>query len=639
MTTSDGFQQREALLQQAKDMRAQQRVPEALAVLKQIGGQYPQFSRLYHELGHCHVLLGDAPAALAALHEAVRINPTLPASWDMLEQLYRMLGETDQSAAAGRNLAMLKQLPAEVVVANSLYADGDRDLAEGVLRDYLRRDGANVGALRLLARICQDRDSAAEAEALLETALTLAPDYHDARFDYAMVLLHRQKHACALEQAKALLALEPDNRAYLKQLAAAGVGLGDYEGVIGLYDRLLAGPGESATEIAELRLWRGNALKIAGRLDEAIADYRAALDARQGYGVAWFSLANLKTCRFTDDDIAALHRAQAADDVQDLDRIYLAFALGKAMEDRGEYALSWQHYAHGNALRHATVRYRPDAAEACVERLRQTYTAALFATRSGWGSDDPAPIFIVGLPRSGSTLVEQILASHSRVEGTQELIEIGRYVEEICGLDAACALPLVPQAVTQVSRAQCRALGERFIDETRTYRRLGRVRFIDKMPNNMWHIGLIHLILPNAIIIDVRREPMACCFSNLKQLFGGSNQEFAYGIEDMARHYRAYLAMMDHWHTALPGRVLTVHYEDLVDDLDASVRRILAHCRLAFEPACLRFHQTRRSVRTPSSEQVRQPIGRDGLRQWQHYAQWLAPLGDMLGDALTRYRT
>ncbi|WP_428332348.1 tetratricopeptide repeat-containing sulfotransferase family protein [Novosphingobium sp.] len=639
MTPPGDFGQREAALQQAKDLRALGRLPEALAVLAGMKAQYPGFSRWYHELGHCHALSGNAPAAIETLQEAVRINPTLPASWHMLEQLYRMQGDAVQAAASARNLAMLQNLPTEIVVANSLYADGDRALAEDVLRDYLDRDAANVGALRLLARICQERDSTDEAEVLLERALEFAPDYHDARLDYVMVLLHRQRYARAGQEAAALLTREPGNRAYLKQYAAACVGLGDYEPVIDIYGQLLTGAGESATEIAELRLWRGNALRIAGRLDEAIADYRAAIEARPGYGVAWFSLANLKTWRFGDEDIAAIERAQAADDLQDLDRIYLAFALGKAMEDRAAYARSWQHYAQGNALRHQTVRYRPEAAKAGAKRLEQTYTAALFADRSEWGHDDPAPIFIVGLPRSGSTLVEQIIASHSQVEGTQELTEIGHIVTGLCGQDPACALPLHPDAVAQVSRADISALGERFIDETRTYRRLGRPRFIDKMPNNVWHIGLIHLIVPNATIIDVRREPMACCFSNLKQLFGGANQEFAYGLEDIGRHYRAYLAMMEHWHATLPGRVLTVHYEDLVDDLDASARLILAHCRLAFEPACLRFHQTQRSVRTPSSEQVRQPIDRDGLGQWQHYAQWLAPLHDVLGDALIRYRT
>jgi tetratricopeptide (TPR) repeat protein len=635
----DGFAEREAQLQQARDLRARQRLPEALAVLAAMAADYPRFSRRFHELGQCHVLLGDLPAALDALQMAVRINPTLPATWDLLETLYRRLGDTAQAAAAARNLAALHRLPTEVVVANSLYADGDNALAEGVLRDYLQHDTGNVGALRLLARICIDRGAHAEAETLLETALGLAPDYHEARFDLAAVLLHRQQHRRALAATQTLLAHDRGNRAYRKQHAAALVGLGDYEQVIDLYGHLLAQGCQSAGEAAELRVWRGNALKIAGRLAEAIGEYRAALAVQPGYGVAWFSLANLKTVRFGDDDIAALHLAQAGTDLHDADRIYLAFALGKAMEDRGDHAQAWQHYARGNALRRCTSHYRADATHAGVARLTQTYTPALFAGRGGWGHADPAPIFIVGLPRSGSTLVEQILASHAQVEGTQELTEIGDLVAEICGQDMASTLPRDPAAVARLSPAQITALGARYVDATRAYRRLGRARFIDKMPDNVWHIGLIHQILPHAAIIDVRREPMACCFSNLKQLFGGANQEFAYGSEDVASHYRAYLAIMDHWHAVLPGRVLTVHYEDLVDDLEAGVRRMLAHCDLAFDPACLHFHQTRRSVRTPSSEQVRQPIGRAGLDQWRHYAPWLGPLRAALGDAVDRYRT
>ncbi len=639
MSGPDGFDRREALLRQAQDLRLNRRIPEAIATLAQLQARYPGFSRLYHEYGHCHVALGNAPAAIDALCEAVRLNPTLPAAWDMLEQLYRMRGDTAQAATAARNLAALKQLPTEVVVANSLYADGDLRLAEDVIGDYLRKDGGNVGALRLLARICSQSDRLADAQALLESVLRQAPDYHAARLDYAMVLLHRQHFARARQEAAHLLQHEPGNRAYRKQFGAACVGLGDYAAVIDLYADLLAGPCESATEIAELRLWRANALKITGRPEDAVSDYRAALIARPGYGVAWFSLANLKTYRFDDHDIASMRAALGAPDVQDMDRIYLCFALGKALEDRGEYALSWQHYAQGNALRRRTSRYRAESAEACVQRLQQTFTAPAFTRRADYGNRDPAPIFIVGLPRSGSTLIEQILASHSQVEGTQELTEIGRYAGELCGQDADCGLSLHPEAVLQLSRGDARALGTRYLAETRDYRLLGRPRFIDKMPNNFWHIGLIQLILPRSIIIDVRREPMSCCFSNLKQLFGTTNQEYAYAIDDMARHTRAYLAVMRHWHQVLPGRILTVHYEDVIDDLEGAVRRVLAHCGLGFEPACLQFHATRRSVRTPSSEQVRQPIGRDGLTQWRHYAPWLDPLRKALGDAVTRYRT
>lgn len=629
---------RDALLREAMELRARQRLPEALATLARLQTLHPGFSRLYQERGHCLVLLRDAPAAIDALQAAVRLNPTLPASWDMLEQLHRMQGDVAQAAAAAANLAMLGQLPPEVVVANSLFSDGDLSPAEEVIRDYLRKDGGNVGALRLLARIRKERDAPGEAEVLLQSVLERAPDYHAARLDLAVVLLQQQKHLQARQEAEHLLAYDPDNREYLKQYGAACIGLGDYEAVIDLYESLLAGPCQTDTEVADLRLWRANALKITGRRQDAIADYRAALAARPDYAVAWFSLANLKTYRFTDDEIARMRAAESEPDIQDVDRVYLCFALGKALEDRHDYPSSWRYYERGNTVRRLTSRYRADTAEACALQLRRVFTPDFLAARAGWGADNPAPIFVVGLPRSGSTLVEQILASHSMVEGTQELTEIDRYAGDLCGRDPDCGLPLHPEALQGLAPGEVRALGERFLTETRAYRRQGRAFFIDKMPNNFWHIGLIHLILPRSTIIDVRREPMACCFGNLKQLFGSANQEFTYGIGDIARHYRTYLGLMRHWDEVLPGRVLKVGYEDLVEDLEGGVRRMLEHCGLPFEPACLTFHETQRSVRTPSSEQVRQPIGREGLEQWRRYAPWLASLRDTLGDALTGYR-
>lgn len=632
------IEERDALLHEARDLRSRQRIPEALAVLARLQALHPRFSRLYQERGHCHVLLADAPAAIAALGEAVRLNPTLPQSWDMLGQLYRMVGDSAQAAMAARHLAILMQLPVQVVAASSLMADGDLSPAEAIIREYLRKDGGNVGALRLLARIRKDRGAPDEAEALLQSVLDRAPDYHAARLDYAVTLLHRQNYPQALREAEHLLRHDPDNRDYLKQYGAACVGLGDHDPVIDLYERLLDGLPPVGDETADLRLWRANALKITGRRDEAIADYHAALAARPDYGVAWFSLANLKTYGFTDEEIARMRAALSRPDIPDLDHIYLCFALGKALEDRGDYAASWHYYERGNALRRAGSRYRPEEAARCVERLKRTFTAQFFADRADWGVDDPAPVFILGLPRSGSTLIEQILASHPAIEGTQELTEMGRYAGELCGRDPACGLPADPEALRRLTAADVRALGQRFLDETRTYRRLGRPFFIDKMPNNFWHVGLIHLILPRSTIIDVRREPMACCFSNLKQLFGTVNQEFTYGIEDIAGHYRHYLDLMRHWDEVLPGRVLQVPYEDVVEDLEGGVRRMLARIDLPFDPACLAFHQTRRSVRTPSSEQVRQPVGRDGLTQWRHYAPWLAPLERALGEALTDYR-
>mgnify|MGYP001627430399 CR=1 FL=1 len=634
MTGLDAREDREARLREARGLREQRREPEALALLDRLAGEHPRFSRLHQERAQVLIAMGDGVAAIAALREALALNPALPACWDMLEQLHRLRGEAAEAGLASQRLAALTQLPQAIVVAQSLLADGDLEPAEDVLRDHLREAGESVGALRLLARIRLERGAVDDAEALLAMILARAPDYREARFDYAMALLQGQKHQAARHEAERLLILDPDNRDLLKLQGAACLGLGDFEPVIDLYARLLAGPCQSADEIADLRLWRANALKAMGRGREAVDDYRAALSARPDHGVAWFSLANLKTCRFTDDDIARMRAAEARPGLADMDRVYLRFALGKALEDQADYAASWSFYARGNALRRASSRYRHDVAALCAARLKAALTAEVFTTRAGWGVDDPAPIFVLGLPRSGSTLIEQILASHSQIEGTHELTEIGRYAMELCGRDPDCGLPLNPAALLDLSADEARALGERFLDETRAYRRLGRPFFVDKMPNNFWHIGLIQLILPRATILDARREPMACGFSNFKQLFGTTNQEFSYGLDDIGGYYRIYLDLMRHWDTVLPGRVLRVDYEAVIADLEGATRRMLAHVGLPLEGACLRFHETRRGIRTPSSEQVRQPIGREGLDQWKRYAPWLEPLRAALGDAV-----
>ena len=638
MNSMGGPSDRDNLLNEARNLRLARRIPEALTKLAQLEALHPNFSRLFQERGHCYVTLGDAPSAITALGEALRLNPTLPASWDMLAQLYRLAGETDLANAAADNLAALERLPRAVVVANTLYADGDLTLADQVLVDYLKQDRGNVGALRMLARIRTALGDPKAAEALLIAALDQAPDFHQARFDYALILQQQQKYAQARAMSERLLAHDPTHRDYLKQYALACIGLGDYAAVIDVYGRLLDAPNLSGTEIADLRLWRANALKVTGRLEKAITDYHAALDARPNNGVAWFSLANLKTYRFGDADISRMRAAEAEPPKDDQDRVYLCFALGKALEDNGDYAASWEYYERGNAIRCRTRRDQPDVADACVRKLKSTFTAEVFKERAGFGLPDTSPIFVLGLPRSGSTLLEQILASHAQVEGTQELVEMNRYVTEICGQDPDCHLPLAPDALLRLTTEDARALGERYIAETRPYRHLGRPYFIDKMPHNFWHIGLIHLILPKATIIDMRRDPMACCFGNFKQLFGGSTQEYSYGLDSVARRYRAYLDLMRHWDEVLPGRVLRMQHEDVVQDLDGSIQRLLDHCGLPFDPACLTFHETRRSVRTPSSEQVRQPIRQDGLTRWRHYEPWLAPLRIALGDALIRYK-
>ena len=625
-------QNRDGLYLQAVAQRHLGDISAALATLNELERIHPRFSGLYQERGHCYVALKSAREAIEGFVRAVNINPALTASWSMLEGLYRLTGQDANAAQAASQAAALTKLPSEVLAATGLFADGESAAAEELLRAFLLRHGHHVEAMRLLARIGLAHEVLDDAQLLLEGVLELAPDYSAARVDYAQVLIERHLYAQAQEQTAKLLAADPGNRNHLTLHALTCVGLGQHERAIELYRVLLAG----ATQPAELHLSIAHSLKTLGRQADAVAEYRAAAAGRSGFGDAWWSLANLKTYRFEEAELAAMRSADASTTTSDADRVHLCFALGKALEDLTEYRQSFEYYLRGNALKRAASRYRPETVELNTRLQIEVCTAALFARHAQSGAPDPDPIFIVGLPRSGSTLIEQILASHSQVEGTHELADLPRIVLQIRGRELESDAPRYPAALAEMSPADLRRLGEKYLSDTRVYR-TGKPRFIDKMPNNFRHIGLIHLMLPNARIIDARREPMACCFGNLKQLFA-AGQEFTYSVEDIARYYRTYLELMRHWNAVLPGRVLRVQHEDLVDDLEGNVRRLLDFCGLPYEPACLEFHKTERSVRTASSEQVRQPIYREGLGQWRHYEPWLGPLRAALGDALTRYR-
>jgi predicted Zn-dependent protease len=623
---------RDLLLLAATSLRHLRRVPEALAMLERLAHVQPAFSRLHQERGLCYVQLKDAPGAIEALLQAVNLNPALPASWSMLARLYGMTGDAADAATAAEHVATLERLPADVVTATSLFADGDLDPAERIVRAFLLREGDHVEGIRLLARIAIAHDVLDEAEILLDAVLTLAPDYAAARYDYAQTLIKRQKHTEALGSTALLLELEPGNPDYRALAATAAVGLGRNDEAIGIYREMIADMPASW----DVPLWLGHALKTVARVPEAIESYRAAAAARPNFGDAYWSLANLKMYRFGEDEIARMQTQEAAATTGLVDRYHLCFALGKAFEDRGEAAESWRWYERGNALKRSESHYRPEIVETNARLQAQVCTRAFFDARQGWGAPAGDPIFILGLPRSGSTLLEQILASHSQVEGTHELSNIQRFVLDLQGRDPDLDHPRYPASLADLTADDARGLGETYLADTAAYRS-GRTFFIDKMPNNFRHIGLIHLALPNAKIIDARREPMACCFSNLKQLFA-QGQEFTYSAEDVARYYRSYLELMAHWDETLPGRVLRVQHEDVVADLEGSVRRMLDYCGLPFEADCVAFHKTERAVRTPSSEQVRQPIFRDSLEQWKAYEPWLAPLKDALGDAVTRYR-
>ena len=628
---------RDVLYLLALGQRQLTRIAEALATLAQLERFHPGYSRLYQERGHCYVAMKDAPQAIQAFLRAVTINPALPASWGMLEGLYRMCGEADDAGRAAAHVAKLKTLPQEVITATGLFSDGDLAAAEKMIRAFLLAHGDHIEAMRLLARIGAALEVFDDAELLLAAVLQRFPDYSAARYDYASVLLGRHKHSQALVELDKLLRLDPANRQYRTLHATAAVGLGDHARAITLYEDLLREAPPRSPDAAELHLSMAHSLKTLGRGPDAIGEYRAATRERPDFGDAYWSLANLKTYRFMDAELESMRMAEAAPATGLVDRYHLCFALGKAYEDRGDYAESWAYYERGNALKRAESRYRPEVIELNTANQKSVCTRKFFEQRSGYGAASTAPIFVVGLPRSGSTLIEQILASHSAVEGTQELADIPRYVLELQGRERDVESPRYPAVLAQLTIAEAARFAEKYLDDTRVYR-TGKPRFVDKMPNNFRHIGFIHLMFPNAKIIDARREPMACCFGNLKQLFA-RGQEFTYSIEDIARYYRTYLELMEHWDAALPGRVLRVHHEDVVDDLERSVRLILDFCELPFEPACVEFHRTERSIRTASSEQVRQPIFREGLDQWRRYEAWLGPLREVLGDALVRYRS
>ena len=622
---------RDLLLIAAVSQRHMGRIDDALATLERLERGHPRFSRLHEERGMGFVARRDAPRAIPSLLVAVNLNAALPASWSMLEGLYRMTGDGANAALASRHVAILARLPREVVTASSLFYDDDLEAAEAIVRRFLLQHGDHPEAMRLLARIGLAHDVLDDAETLLAGVLALEPDYRLARYEYAQTLIKRQKFELARPEVERLLALDPTHVDYRILQATLEVGVGRHEQAIALYEALRA----ELPDASDLRLWLGHALKTVGRTSEAVEAYREAARIRPDFGDAYWSLANLKRYRFTDGELAQMRQAEAAPETAAEDRWHLCFALGKGLEDRGEFAEAWDYYDRGNQLKLRDSDYRPESIEANTAGQIATCTAPFFAARQGWGDPRPDPIFIVGLTRAGSTLLEQILASHSQVDGTHELADVQRIVLGLQRTDAAGVPVRYPASLAHLTEDEARAFGARYLHDTRVYRR-DRPFFIDKMPNNFRHIGLIHLMLPNARIIDARRDPMSCCFSNLKQLFA-QGQEYSYGVENIARYYRTYLDLMAHWDAVLPGRILRVQHEDVVDDLEGSVRRLLDHCGLPFEPACIAFHETRRSVRTPSSEQVRQPIFRDGLDPWRNFEPWLDPLREALGDALERY--
>ena len=604
----------------------------ALGLLEPLARAHPGAARTYYELGLARAGSGDREGGVAALRQAVSLNRELAEAWRALgDELFRCGDVAGSEAAfAGHRRATLHD-PRLKAVADALTAEAP-ERAEALLAPYLAEQPHDIAALQLMGETLGELNRYVDAERVLGHALALDPGFDGARFTLAGVLFQQQKAAEAVAHLRRLLAADGRDPAYRNLLAACLSLVGDLDEVDRLYRELLAEYPDQP------RIWlnHGHALRTVGRFEGAVAAYRRCIALSPGLGDAYWSLANLKLAAFSDAEVAAIGEQLSRPGLPKGDRLHLHYALGKALEDRRDYAGSFEHYAAGAALQRQQVRYSADRTTEDMREACALFTPAFFAARSGAGSQAHDPIFVVGLPRSGSTLVEQILASHPDVEGTMELPDIGLIARSL-GEPGAESVVEPLEAIARLDAGGFERLGARYLDATRVHRKLGRPRFIDKMPNNFQHVGLIHLILPRATIIDVRRHPLGAGFSVFKQHFA-QGQSFSYDLTDLGRYYRDYVELMAHFDRVLPGRVHRVIYEDVVEDTEGEVRRLLEHCGLRFDPACLRFYDNQRAVKTVSSEQVRRPIFREGLEQWRRYEPWLDPLKAALGPVLEHWR-
>lgn len=580
----------------------------------------PDVGRAYQEQGYLHLARQLPKSALAAFANACQLNPALLASWKAQEAILVRINRPQEAHQARAQVERLQTLPKALVAVTDLLYQGKLHKAETLCRKFLQANPKDIEAMRLLAEIAVRFGELEDAEFLLESAAEFDPDNMQVRIDHIAVLRKRQKFADALSAAETLHKHEPQSPQFQSLYAIEKMQTGDYTGAIALFDEVLeALPGDAVTLTS-----KGHALKTQGDQAAAIISYQSAVAANPWHGEAYYSLSNLKTYRFDEDQVNDMLALEAGDALSPGSRVYLDFALGKAFEDEEDYARAFEFYARGNRAKKQQSNYNAQNMSEELKAQRDYFSREVFTARNGTGCPAGDPIFIVGLPRAGSTLLEQILSSHSQVDGTLELPNILAMAQKLKRQGREGGGQPYPALLEELTQSQLTALGEQYIEETRIHR-LGAPRFIDKMPNNFRHIGLIKLILPNAKIIDARRHPMACCFSGFKQLFA-EGQEFSYDLHDIGQYYTDYVALMDHWDQAAPGSVLRVMYEDVVSDLEAQVRRVLDHCELPFEPGCLSFHETERAVRTASSEQVRTPLYQSGVEQWVNFRGYLGEL-------------
>lgn len=583
-------------------------------------------------LAHARRLLAAQPALAAEqAREVLRVVPASADAYRVLGAALRALGDDGSAERAELDAIKASTRDPVLIEAAAALLDNNLPIAERILRPRLKEKPTDVAAIRMMAELAGRLGRYGDSEKLLRRALELAPGFAAARSNLATVLYRQNRPAEAIAVLDELLAGDPDNAVHRNLKAAALGRVGGYEEAIALYEEVLK-------HYPQPKIWMsyGHVLKTVGRQADAIGAYRQALTITPGLGEVWWSLANLKTVTFGHEDILAMEGALARSDISEDDRFHLHFALGKALEDARDHAASFTHYAAGNALRKAQLDYDPEDIAGHVRRSAAVFTADAFAARQGWGCAAPDPIFVLGMPRAGSTLIEQILSSHPLIEGTMELPDVAQMARELGKRRKMTEESAYPETLLDLDGARLRALGEEYLERTRVQRKTGRPLFIDKMPNNWSHVGLIHLMLPNAKIIDARRHPLGCCFSNFKQHFA-RGQAFSYSLKDAGRYYRDYVGHMAAFDAALPGRVHRVIYEHMIEDTETEVRRLLDYVGVDFDPACLRFFENDRAVRTASSEQVRRPINREGMEQWQAYEPWLGPLKSALGAVLDTY--
>jgi len=602
----------------------------AIDIMEALARAQPASALVQLELGRTYAACARSNDAKAALERAVELDCSLADSWRELSEQRLLLGETASADAAYTRYRRLATDPPDLADAYAAFDQGRLETAEALVRRRLGKGTNAVAAFTLLAAMALRRGDDLAEEAALNHVLLQAPCDSTAREQLARLMIRQGRSDEALPLIERLLAAEPSNGAHgVLKVLALQLAERHTEGLANITQLLADHPDD-----AELRLLAGNQQRYIGQSTEAINSYRRAIELRPGYGMAYWALSNFETFHFAPAEIENMRRQLALVAPVGPDATGLEFSLGRALEDRAEFAAAFEHYGRGNRLARATFDYDPKATSAFVERFKATFTGRFFSDRAHWGQSASDPIFIVGLPRSGSTLLEQILASHSEVEGTRELAYVPTIARELAGPPETAAR--YPENLALLGAVQIEALAARYLASAGKHRPLGKLRFIDKMHGNFASLGLLHLMFPSAAIIDARRHPMASGFACYKQLFN-PGMNFAYDLTELGLYYRDYAGLMDHVDTVLPGRVYRLHYERLVTDTENEVRRLLDYCKLSFEPQCLRFYENRRVAQTISSEQVRRPIYTAGLEQWRHFESWLEPLKIALRDSADGY--